>query len=332
MEIPKLLSALSGEPQFRIKQAKQALFKDLIEDWNEAKTLPEVLRLRLNKECPIGLDSSFFVGQDSLRALLKLTDGLSVETVLIKHGDGRQTVCVSSQVGCALGCSFCATGTLGFKRNLTGGEIIDQILLLARHLKKTNSGKITNLVFMGMGEPLLNYEAVKQALLWLNDKDTFNLGWRHISISTAGIVPTMANLKKDFPQVNLAISLHAPTDELRTKLMPINKRYNLKELFKAVDAHIKATSRQVMFEYTLLKGVNDSPEQAQVLADLMSKPLYMLNLVYYNPTGSFRATDKASFEKFYQILKQSGVIVTKRFSLGQDINAACGQLAGRPFA
>ena len=332
MDSAKLLQALAGEPQFRIKQAKQALGRDLIDDWQEAKTLPEPLRRRLNQECPLALDSSFFVGRDSFKAVLRLTDGLSVETVLIKHRDGRQTACLSSQVGCALGCAFCATGSLGFKRNLTAGEILDQVLLLARHLKKTRQGKISQVVLMGMGEPLLNYEAVKEALKWLNDKDMFGLGWRHMSLSTAGIAPAIRNFTKDFPQVNLAVSLHAPTDELRSQLMPINRRYNLQQLFKAVDAHIRATSRQVMFEYTLLKGVNDSPAQARALAKLMDKSLYVLNLIYYNPTGAFQPSGREVFDDFYLTLKKAGIKVTKRFSPGQDIAAACGQLIGRPFA
>lgn len=331
MEINKLFRVLEGEPQYRIKQAKQALFKDLIEDWNEAKTLPAELRAVLNKECPINVDSSFFVGQNSLKAVLKLSDGLKVETVLIKHEDKRRTVCVSAQVGCALGCQFCATGMGGFKRNLTSGEILDQVLLMARHLQKTENSQISNLVFMGMGEPLLNYEAVSEALRWLNDKEAFNLGWRHMSISTAGIIPALKKLKKDFPQVNLAISLHAPDDVLRSKLMPINRRYDLRSLLKAVDEHIKTTSRQVMFEYTLLKDVNDSPTQAEALVKLMKKPLYIVNLIYYNPTGAFQPTDKVKFEAFYNILKKAGVNATKRFSLGGEINAACGQLAGKQF-
>jgi len=330
MDIGKLLEVLEDEPKYRLKQAKQALFKDLIEDWQEAKVLPIELRKLLNQECPINLDSSFFVGKNSLKAVLKLKDGLKIETVLIKHDDGRRTVCVSSQVGCALACRFCATGSLGFKRNLTSGEILDQVLLMARHLKKVGQEKISNLVFMGMGEPLLNYEEVKEALIYLNDKEAFNFGWRHMSLSTAGIIPALTKLKKDFPQVNLAISLHAPNDELRSKLMPINRKYNLKQLLATVDNHIKATSRQVMFEYTLLKGINDSPEEAKALVKIMKKPLYMVNLIYYNPTGAFLPSSKKDFDNFFLILSRSGVKVTKRFSLGADIVGACGQLTGLP--
>jgi 23S rRNA (adenine2503-C2)-methyltransferase len=333
MDIDKLQAVLSGEPSYRQKQARQLVYKDLIADWNESTTLPLKLRERLNLECPLDLTVDIFGSQksESTKILLHLQDGEKVESVLLRHGDGRRTVCVSAQAGCALGCKFCATGALGFRRNLSVEEIVAQVLFFARYLRKNGEDgeRVSNVVFMGMGEPLLNYDNVLGTIRVFNDKDAFNIGARRISISTCGIIEGIERLMREELQVNLAISLHGAEDELRTSLMPINKRYPLRELMRAVDRFARVKNREVMFEYLLIKGVNDREEDARNLSKLMRSHLFVVNLIRYNPTGSFQPSGSEAIGKFKEILQQDGVNVTQRYSFGQDINAACGQLANR---
>jgi 23S rRNA (adenine2503-C2)-methyltransferase len=271
-----------------------------------------------------------------VKAVIELEDGLAVETVLMKHTDRRNTICVSSQIGCPLGCLFCVTGTMGFKRNLNVSEIVEQVLFFARYLKKSAQGgsasggkNITNVVFMGMGEPFLNWENVSQAIQILNDDNCFGIGARKISVSTAGITEGIAKLIQDFPQINLAISLHAPDDKLRGELMPVNKKYSIAKILEAVDKYIEKTNRKVMFEYVMLKGINDSEEQAKKLARLLKRPLYMVNLIAYNPNGRFEPSPAEKIKKFKAILEKSGIFTTQRYRFGTDIEAACGQLAGK---
>ncbi len=328
MNIEKLNEVLSDEPEFRFAQAKKAIYKDLLDDWCKASIFPLVLREKLNKKCPLVINNESFVSKDkiSIKALIVLEDGLRIETVLLRHSDGRNTVCVSSQVGCSLGCSFCATGKMGFKRNLKYFEIVEQILLFER-LLKNESKKISNIVFMGMGEPFLNYDDVMRAIKIINADDGLKIGARHISISTSGIVEGIEKFAGENMQINLAISLHAPNNELRDKMMPINKKYPLEKIFSAVDNYISKTNRQVMFEYLLINDVNDSRECALKLAKLMKKPLYFVNLISYNPTGIFKPSPLKNTNEFKNILEKKGVNVTQRYRLGQDINASCGQLA-----
>jgi 23S rRNA (adenine2503-C2)-methyltransferase len=338
MEIRKIEEILKEEePPFRLKQVKKAIFNDLIEDWDEATTLPKNLRQKLSKNCPIQELKTEKVlasknGQ-TIKALFGLKDGLKIESVLMRHIDGRRTVCVSSQVGCAMKCSFCVTGQQGFKRNLSSSEIIDQVLFFARFLKKSRE-KVTNIVFMGMGEPFLNYNNVLEAIRILNDKDGFNLGARHISISTAGIVEGIEKLAKEKLQVNLAISLHSPNNNLRTKLMPINKKYPIEKILVAVDDYIKKTKRRIMFEYLMINGANDNPKEAKELAKLLRKPLYFVNLISFNPTGhsQFKPSPGWKIKKFKEILEKNGIAVTQRYRFGREIKAACGQLAGHENA
>ena len=263
-----------------------------------------------------------------MKAGILLADGLAIETVLMKHTDKRNTICVSSQVGCPLGCEFCETGKMGLKRNLTASEIVEQVLFFARYLKNKNE-KVTNIVFMGMGEPFLNWENVKKAIEILNDDNCLGIGARKISISTAGIIEGIEELAEEFPQINLAISLHAPDDELRGKLMPVNKKYPLAKILQAVDEYIKKTNRKVMFEYVMIDGVNDSEEQAKNLSKLLKRPLYMVNLIAYNPTGKFQPSLPGKIKKFKAILEKAGIFTTQRYRFGTDIEAACGQLASR---
>ena len=330
MNIENLENILKGEPKYRLKQIKEAIFSELIDDWSGALNLPSALREKLNEECPLEIKGKIF-GSDEGRAekaLIELEDGLSVESVLMRHGEGpekRNTICVSSQVGCPMACKFCATGEMGFKRSLTASEIVEQVLFFARR-----GERISNIVFMGMGEPFLNYENVMNAIRILNDKDGMNIGARKISISTSGVIEGIEKLANEKLQLNLAVSLHAPDDELRSGLMPINKKYPLEKILEAVDGYIKKTSRRVMFEYVLIRGVNDSPNHARRLARIMKKPLYMVNLIKYNPAGGgFQPSDADAVKRFKGILEKEGVAVTVRHRFGGEIKAACGQLAAR---
>jgi 23S rRNA (adenine2503-C2)-methyltransferase len=328
MNLENLEKIIEGEPPFRLKQIQKAIFKDQIWDWEEATVLQKKMRDALRKEVPLEIEAEMFPSKDNrtLKARIRLPDGLFTEAVLMRHTDSRNTVCVSSQVGCPLGCLFCETGKNGFKRNLSVGEIIEQVLFFARYLK-TKSEKVTNVVFMGMGEPFLNRKNVKKAIEILNDPNCFEIGSRKISISSAGITEGIEALAKELPQINLAISLHASDDELRTKLMPINKKYPLQKILNAVDGYINKTNRKIMFEYVMIKGVNDSKEDARKLARLLKKPLYMVNLIRYNPTGKFEPSSPEKMNAFKTILESAGIFTTMRYRFGTDIEAACGQLA-----
>jgi len=332
MNFDKIKIIIKDQPKFRLKQVFKAVFVDLISDWNENTTLPLSLRETLNKECPIDIKAKVFGSENSetLKALITLDDGSEIETVLMKHGDGRATVCVSSQVGCPMRCDFCATGKMGYKRNLDSGEIIEQVLFWQRYLHESGvePRKLTNVVYMGMGEPFLNYDNVIESAKIINDKDGINIGARHISISTCGLVPGIKQFAKEKMQINLAISLHAPNDKLRSELMPVNSKYPIKELMSEVENYVSNRSRQVMFEYLMIDGVNDSEYHAKELAGLMNNPLYVVNLIRYNQTGKFHPSSATAIKKFTNILMREGIKVIQRYSFGSDINAACGQLAG----
>ena len=332
MNIEKLPKVLEALPKYRLKQTKEAVFKNLISDWKKATFLPLTLREELNKKCPLEIKADVLVSKnkDSIKARITLDDGLLIESVLMRHKDGRNTVCVSSQVGCALGCHFCATGKIGFKRNLTPMEIAEQVLFFARYLKKGGK-KVTNVTFMGMGEPFLNYDNVIKSTRIINAKDKLGIGARNISISTAGIIEGIEKFSKEGTQINLAISLHAPDNKLRSELMPINKKYHLERVLDAVDTYIKKTKRQVMFEYLLIKDVNDTESCARELARIMKKPLYYVNLILYNEVAGskFKSSTTERVKKFKDILKKNKVIFSQRFRFGEDIKAACGQFAGQ---
>src|SRR3989339_73432 len=281
MNLDNLYQVLKDEPKFRLQQAQVAIWQNLVSDWSQVTTFPAALKAKLNEVCPLHIEAEVRAStkggsasggkkENSTKALITLEDGAKIETVLLSHADGRQTVCVSSQVGCSLGCKFCATGTLGLTRDLNYNEILMQVLFFARILKKENS-RVSNVVFMGMGEPFLNYANVWKAVRYLNDKQALNIGARKISISTSGIIPGIEKLAKEKLQVNLAISLHAPNDKLRSELMRINKRFPLEKLLKAVEDYIKQTGRKVMFEYLMLRGVNDSLQNAEELSHLIEE-------------------------------------------------------------
>jgi len=341
MNLTNLEKVLENEPKYRLKQAREAIYKNFISNWDEATFFTKDLRDKLNVECPLEIKADVLVSEreDSVKARITLADGLQIETVLMRHKDplrpeasGRNTVCVSSQVGCPLGCLFCATGKMGFKRNLTSEEIIEQVIFFNRYLKKdrargsTQAEKVTNVTYMGMGEPFLNYENVLESVKVLNDYKYFNIGVRSISVSTAGIIEGINKLSEEKLHINLAISLHAPNNELRGKLMPINKKYPLKEVLKAVDKYIEKTKRKVMFEYVLIKGVNDSNEHAKELAKIMGgNKLYFVNLILYNDTGIYKASTTERVKEFREILENLNIRYTQRYRFGDDIQAACGQ-------
>ncbi len=331
MNLENLKTALAEQPKFRFKQAFKAIFVDLITDWQENTTLPLTLREVLNSECSLDIKPEIFGSKKSetIKALITLNGGTKIETVLMKHKDGRATVCVSSQVGCPMGCNFCATGKMGYKRNLTISEIVEQILFWQRFLHNSISGpdRVTNVVYMGMGEPFLNYDNVIDSIKLINDEEIFNIGARHISVSTCGLIPEINKFAKEKMQINLAISLHASNSKLRSELMPINNKYPLEKLMTAVKNYVANRSRQVMFEYLMINGVNDSEFHAKELSGLMQNPLYVINLIRYNQTGKYQPSTATAIKKFKNILLRAGVKVTQRYGFGDDIQAACGQLA-----
>jgi 23S rRNA (adenine2503-C2)-methyltransferase len=319
--------ALQTEPAYRIKQVQKALFVDLVDSWDKVTVLPKALRETLSADFPLTIDAQTFVSEDgTAKALITLSDGNKIETVLMRHSSGRNTVCVSSLVGCPMGCTFCATASMGLVRKLTADEIVMQVLFFARYLQSEQT-RVGSVVFMGMGEPFLNYEAVMDSIHILHDPLMCNIGARHISISTCGILEGIERLSNEDLPVNLAISLHSSNDEVRSQLMPIAKTYPLLKLMEVVKDYIHKTNRKVMFEYLLVKDVNDSDEHAKELAKLLKGQLCMVNLISYNETGKYTATSEKQINHFKSLLKERGIEASIRFRFGRDIEGACGQLA-----
>ena len=255
--------------------------------------------------------------------LFKLNDGNFIEAVLMKHDYGL-SVCVSSQVGCNMGCSFCESGRLKKKRNLYAYELVMQVLKVEEDIKM----RISHVVLMGIGEPFDNYDNVMKFINIINDPKGINIGIRHITVSTCGVVPKIREFAKEKLGVNLAISLHAPTDEIRNKIMPINKAYKINDIMDAVKDYIKETNRRVTFEYILLKDINDSKDCAYELASKLKNLNCYVNLIPYNETSNigFKASSKVTIDEFYDILKMQGINVTIRREFGRKVSAACGQL------
>ncbi|HEY9854663.1 MAG TPA: 23S rRNA (adenine(2503)-C(2))-methyltransferase RlmN [Stenomitos sp.] len=263
---------------------------------------------------------------DTTKGLFTLRDGLEIESVLMRHHGRRNTVCVSSQAGCAYRCAFCATGQAGFNRHLKATEIVDQVLYFNRRLAEAGE-QVTNVVFMGMGEPFHNYQAVRQAVRILCDESGLSLARRQVTISTVGLVPEIRAFADEEIAVSLAISLHAPTDEQRSRLMPVNDRYPLSELMAACADYASRTGRRIFFEYLMLAGLNDRDEDARALAALMRQGDYHANLIPYNATDAgFTGSAEERVRAFQAILKEAGVPTTVRQPMGRDIAAACGQL------
>lgn len=327
------------QPAYRLKQFNQYFYQQSATDFSGLTTWSKDLRQQLIEEIPF---SSLIEDQvlasaqaDVDKALLKLRrrPELMVETVLMKHQDGRRTVCISCMVGCPVGCKFCATGQLGWQINLTAAEIVDQVLFFGRRLA-VNQEKITNIVFMGMGEPMLNLAAVEEAIKILTDPDKMAFGKRRITISTAGYVTQLAKFLADGFQLPLAISLHAPTQELRAQLMPVAKIHPLPQLFDFLAKYWQVTNKEITFEYILLAGINDQLSHAQQLAGLLKGKLARVNLIPNNPVPGidFRRPNPSEVSQFSAWLTKLGIKNTIRVTMGDDIQAACGQLAAQKIA
>ncbi len=315
--------ARRGDPPYRLSQIMPRLWQRPVRRWLDASDLPLALREALDAEWPLpalSLEAHQVARDGTEKMLWRLPDGEAIESVLIPEGS-RRTLCISSQAGCPLRCAFCATGTMGLKRNLAPWEIAAQVreLLLA-----SEPAKPTNVVFMGMGEPLLNWPAVSTALTLLNHPDALGIGARHITISTVGILPSLAELAKRTEQFRLALSLHAPTSALRLSLMPIEKRYRLPDVLKAIDAF----RRRVTFEYVLIAGVNDREEDVVELAKIAKAAGAMVNLLPLHPGGApgLVPAPPRRLTSFAAGLRRRGVEAVARRSRGLDIAAACGQL------
>jgi 23S rRNA (adenine2503-C2)-methyltransferase len=346
--LPELESWLAerGAPSFRARQLYDWLYRRLETDFAQMTTLPGSLRAALAREATTGQLSlrREQVSKDgrTRKLLLELGDGRLIESVLMlfpatAEGRARATACVSTQVGCALGCTFCATGQMGFERHLTAGEMVGQVLYLARELRHQPwtapdgevLDRLTNLVLMGMGEPLHNYDQTLLALRILNSPEGFGLGARHMTISTVGLVPGILRLSEEPLQVNLAISLHAPNNEMRSQTMPVARKYSMDELLAACQTYVQRTNRQVTFEYVLLAGVNDAPGHARELGQRLAgfKQLAHVNLIPVNATSAaYRPPTGEAIRAFREELRRAGVSNSVRAERGDDIAAACGQL------
>ncbi len=322
-----------GEAEYRAKQIIDWLYRKPVTDFPSMSNLSPALRERLDGEFVFqSLEPVTEVKSDdrqTTKVLFRLQDEKTIESVLMLYNK-RRTVCVSSQVGCAFGCPLCATGASGFERNLTPAEIIDQVLFFSRSLK-TKDQAVTNVVFMGMGEPLVNFEAVWQAVECLTDPDLLGIGARHITISTSGIAPGIKKLSKKKLQVGLAVSLHAPNDKLRDELVPPNKMYPLEILISACHDYVRASGRRISFEYALIKDVNDSPQIAVEMGDLLRGLNCFVNIIPVNPSAhtDFRPPPQAKGQYFSQMLARHHVPNTVRMRRGIDIDAGCGQLRSR---
>ena len=337
MQLEAAIDAMAGwgEPRYRGAQLRHAVTRDLVASFDDVTTLPKALRARLAASVPFAeleLDEEQVASDGTVKARFRTLDGFPLETVLMHHEGGRRAVCVSSQSGCALACTFCATGAMGLGRNLAAGEILEQLLWAARRARREDA-RVDNVVLMGMGEPFMNYDETLQFCRLANDPDGFALGARSIAISTAGWVPGIDRLAAEPLQVKLAVSLHAPDDELRRTLMPVTRRYPLDELMAACRRYRAATRRRVFVEYLLLDGVNDAPAHADALAGLLRRTApggFHVNLIVYNPTSAdYRASADTAVEAFRARLERARVPASVRRSRGRDIDAACGQLAVR---
>ena len=323
-----------GQPPYRARQVMRWLYAKRVKSFAEMSDLPAALREMLAAEFAFGgLEPVRKLGSDDTtqKFLFQLGDGSLIESVLIPaspalYGEAsdRRTICVSTQVGCAYGCKFCASGLDGFSRNLHSGEIVEQIL----RVEEISGEKINNIVFMGMGEPLANFENLMRAVTILNAPWGVGLGARHITISTSGLAPQIRELADQPLQIRLAVSLHGATDEVRGRIMPVNRKYNLKTLLEACAYYQQHKKQRITFEYILIEGVNDEQEQARALASHAGRLRAKVNLIPCNPVEglAWKRPSLARQEAFLGILKRKGVPVTIRREKGHDIEAACGQL------
>ncbi len=323
-----------GDKSFRASQVMKWIYGQGVADFRAMTNLGKALRTDLDECAEVRLPD---IAEDqcsddgSRKWLLRLEDGNCIETVFIPEAD-RGTLCVSSQVGCMLNCSFCSTAQQGFNRNLTAAEIIAQLWIASRALDNPPDGsrRISNVVMMGMGEPLLNYDNVVRAMRLMLDDFGYGLSKRRITLSTAGIVPAIKKLREDC-DVSLAVSLHAPDDLLRDELVPLNRKYPIRELLDTCHEYVGDSRRRVTFEYVLLSGVNDTDGHARQLARRLEGIPAKINLIPFNPFPQtrYRRSPPARIQRFFEILNQAGIVTITRKTRGDDIDAACGQLAGR---
>lgn len=322
-----------GEPVYRAKQIWEGLYLHLWSRPEDFTSLPKVLRHKLAEFFSFGnlteVERFFSTDRLTTKVLFRLPDGQPIETVLMRYSD-RCTLCISTQAGCAMGCVFCATGQMGFRRHLSSGEIVEQVLVFARELKLEGE-RPTNVVLMGMGEPFHNYDATMVAIDRLGDSDGFNMGARRFTISTVGLIPAIKRFTAERRQVGLAISLHAAEDELRTSMLPVNRRYPIKDLIEACREYVQVTGRRISFEWALIQGVNDSPEEARNLARLLKGLNCHVNVIPLNPTSGYSGarSTRERVAAFRQVLESQGISCTVRVRRGIDIHAGCGQLAGQ---
>jgi len=333
LDLPDLQNQLEawGHPAYRVLQIWQGLYKQFWDTPAHFTSLPVSLRQQLADQFIFTALTPEQVLQSSdgetTKTLFNLGDHRAIEAVLMKY-DERRTLCISTQAGCAMGCVFCATGQMGFKRNLTSGEIVEQVLYYSR-LLKTEGEHVTNIVVMGMGEPFHNYDATMSAINRLNDPQGMMLGERRFTISTVGLVPMIRKFADEKRQINLAISLHAANDTLRSQLLPVNRKYPISDLLSACREYVEKTSRRLTFEWALIYDVNDSVEDARELARLLHGMMCHVNVIPLNPTHRYsgQATTRQRADAFRNILVEAGIPCTIRLRRGIDIEAGCGQLA-----
>lgn len=320
-----------GQPRFRAKQIVQWIYEKGATDFDQMTNLPLALRTTLSEHFCFGyltVDTEQ-VSQDGTRKrLYRLHDNKLIESVLMPYRDGRRTACISSQAGCAMGCKFCATGQMGFARHLTAEEIFEQAQLFSQELQQQGE-RLSNIVLMGMGEPFHNYDAVIEAIHLL--KDRLGIGARRITVSTVGLVPKIRAFAQEGLQVKLAISLHSTLDAERTAIMPINRKYPIEELIDACREFVESTNRRITFEYALINGQNDTPEEATRLRNLLQGLMCHVNVIPLNPTAGYEGepSDPVRVQTFVDILEQGGIPATIRVRRGIDIDAGCGQLKSK---
>jgi 23S rRNA (adenine2503-C2)-methyltransferase len=332
VQLERLVTGL-GQPKYIAGYIFSAIQSRGVTDISAITTLSKSFRAKLAEEgyyiSKLGIVDKLTDPDGTVKYVFGLHDGGRVESVLL-FDDDRRTLCVSTQVGCAMGCVFCATGRLGLARNLTVGEIVDQVNLVGGDSPKADA-RISNIVFMGMGEPLANYDAVLDAVRILNNSAGRHIGIRHLTMSTCGLVEGIERLAEEDIQPRLAISLNAPTDAIRQKLMPITKKYPLNRLFAVIERYQRTTRNRVTFEYCLIKGVNDTVLHAQMLVKRLRGVMCNVNLIEYNPHEgcNLKPSGRQAIERFAGVLKDAGIETTVRLKMGQTINAACGQLGAK---
>lgn len=332
-ELEQFITNELDEASFRAEQIFNWIYKQGAVNFEEMTNLSQDLRSRLQSKAYINQLKEITRAKSkdgTVKFLFELEDNKEIETVFLPYQDGRNSICVSTQVGCGMGCNFCATGQQGLERNLTTGEVVSQ-LLKVQQLMGSNGydpSLISNVVFMGMGEPLANYDNLLRAINILNCEEAFNISMRRITVSTCGLVPQIKRLADKKLQLVLAISLHAADDKIRSEMMPINKRYPLEELIAACEYYLKKTNRRITFEYALVDGVNNRRQDAENLAQLLSGLLCHVNLIPVNPVKKLGLTrpNRQAIKEFKEILDRHNIQATVRQERGKDIEAACGQL------